>query len=81
MRFTGRTCWCTLCCRFIRMKNLYMKFKRYIFKKLNHPINILDWGADPIGNRDSAWSIQMAINEARYNRGIVIFPNGVYYIA
>lgn len=64
-----------------KMKNLYIKFKCYIFRKFNHPVNILDWGADPIGNRDSAWSIQMAINEARHCKYIIIFPNGVYSIS
>jgi len=42
-------------------------------------VNVLDYGADPTGDTDSADAIQLAINVAA-NGGIVFCPRGTYYI-
>ena len=47
------------------------------------PINVLDWGADPTGRRNSSWSIQMAVDEAATTKSAqptnrVLVPNGTY---
>ncbi|WP_449598730.1 glycosyl hydrolase family 28-related protein [Niallia sp. Marseille-Q9988] len=43
-------------------------------------LNVINYGADPTGKKDSSSSIQKAIDEASTKGGIVVFPPGEYLI-
>lgn len=52
-----------------------------IANMVNYCVNVLDFGADPTGIKDSAKAIQDAINSVPDNGGVVLIPIGVYSIS
>ncbi len=49
-------------------------------KKSSEIFSVLDYGADPTGNRDSTSAVQKALNAAKSKKGRVFLPAGSYMI-